>query len=101
MLTETGALPAVWARVWGGHSVSSLDGAANPEFNSSIFGAQVGHDLYSDVTASGHRNHYGLFVGFVRTVGGVDGFAPGFSNVDGGHLAVNAYSLGGYWTHVG
>jgi outer membrane autotransporter protein len=101
LLTETGALPAAWGRVWGGHSVSSQDGAANPEFDGSIFGAQVGHDLYSDVSASGHRNHYGLFVGFARAVGDVDGFALGFPNVDVGHLAVNAYSLGGYWTHVG
>jgi len=101
LLTETGALPAAWGRVWGGHSVSSQDGAANPEFDGSIFGAQVGHDLYSDVTASGHRNHYGLFVGFARATGDVDGFALGFPNVDVGHLAINAYSLGGYWTHVG
>src|SRR5471030_498017 len=101
LLTETGALPAAWGRVWGGHSVSSQDGAANPEFDGSIFGAQVGHDLYSDVTASGHRNHYGLFVGFARAVGDVDGFALGFPNVDVGHLALNAYSVGGYWTHLG
>jgi outer membrane autotransporter protein len=101
LLTETGALPAAWGRVWGGHSVSSQDGAANPEFDGSIFGAQVGHDLYSDGTASGHRNHYGLFVGFARAVGDVDGFALGFPNVDVGHLALNAYSVGGYWTHLG
>ncbi|CAN7668347.1 autotransporter outer membrane beta-barrel domain-containing protein [Caballeronia sp. LjRoot29] len=101
LLTETGALPAAWGRVWGGHSASSQDGAANPEFDGSVFGAQVGHDLYSDVTASGHRNHYGLFVGVVRATGDVNGFALGFPNVDVGHLAVNAYSLGGYWTHVG
>jgi len=101
LLTETSALPAAWGRVWGGHSASSQDGAANPEFDGSIFGAQVGHDLYSDVTASGHRNHYGLFVGFARAVGDVDGFALGFPNVDVGHLALNAYSVGGYWTHLG
>jgi len=101
LLTETGALPAAWGRVWGAHSVSSQDGAANPEFDGSIVGAQVGHDVYSDVTASGHRNHYGLFVGFARAVGDVDGFALGFPNVDVGHLALNAYSLGGYWTHIG
>jgi len=101
LLTETSALPAAWGRVWGGHSASSQGGAANPEFDGSIFGAQVGHDLYSDVTASGHRNHYGLFVGFARAVGDVDGFALGFPNVDVGHLALNAYSVGGYWTHLG
>ena len=101
LLTEGGALPAAWGRVWGGHSVLSQDGATTPEFDGSIFGAQAGHDIYADTTASGHRNHYGLFLGFARAVGDVDGFALGFPNVNVGHLAVNAYSLGGYWTHVG
>jgi outer membrane autotransporter protein len=101
LLNETGALPAAWGRVWGAHSVQSQDGAANPEFDGSVFGAQVGHDLYSNTTASGHKNHYGLLLGFARATGDVDGFALGFPNVDVGHLSMNAYSLGGYWTHVG
>ncbi|MDB5784420.1 MAG: autotransporter outer rane beta-barrel protein [Caballeronia mineralivorans] len=101
LLTGTGVLPAAWGRVGGGHSVTSQDGAANPEFDGSIFGMQVGHDLYSDTTASGHRNRYGLFLGLARAVGDVNGFALGFPHADVGHLAVNAYSLGGYWTHVG
>ncbi|MDP9155183.1 MAG: autotransporter outer membrane beta-barrel domain-containing protein [Pseudomonadota bacterium] len=101
LLTETGALPAAWGRVWGAHSVQSQDGAANPEFDGSVFGAQVGHDIYADSTASGHKNHYGLFLGFARATGDIDGFALGFPNVNVGHLSMNAYSLGGYWTHVG
>ncbi|KQR74758.1 transporter [Burkholderia sp. Leaf177] len=101
LLNETGALPAAWGRVWGAHSVQSQDGAANPEFDGSVFGAQAGHDIYADSSPSGHKNHYGLFIGFARATGDVDGFALGFPNVDVGHLSMNAYSLGGYWTHVG
>jgi outer membrane autotransporter protein len=40
-------------------------------------------------------------VGFARATGDVNGFALGTPNLDAGHLAINAYSLGGYWTHFG
>ena len=101
LLTETGTVPAAWGRVWGGHSDFREDGTASPGFDGSVFGAQAGHDLYADSNASGHRNHYGLFAGFARATGDVEGFALGTPNLDAGHLSVNAYSLGGYWTHIG
>jgi outer membrane autotransporter protein len=101
LLSENGTLPAAWGRVWGGHTVQSQDGAVNPEFDGSIYGVQAGHDIYADSSASGQRNHYGFFVGFTRATGDVDGFALGTPNLDVGHLAINAYSLGGYWTHIG
>lgn len=31
----------------------------------------------------------------------MNGFALGFSNYAAGHLAIDAWSAGGYWTHVG
>ncbi|RKE38732.1 autotransporter-associated beta strand protein [Paraburkholderia sp. BL23I1N1] len=101
LLSESGKLPAAWGRVWGGHSVLSQDGAASPQFDGSVYGIQAGQDLYADRSASGQRNHYGLFVGFARATGDVDGFALGMPNLAVGHLAINAYSLGGYWTHIG
>ncbi|SOF01148.1 autotransporter-associated beta strand repeat-containing protein [Burkholderia sp. OK233] len=101
LLNESGKLPAAWGRVWGGHSVLSQDGAASPQFDGSVYGIQAGQDLYADRSASGQRNHYGLFVGFARATGDVDGFALGMPNLAVGHLAINAYSLGGYWTHIG
>ncbi|WP_133647215.1 autotransporter outer membrane beta-barrel domain-containing protein [Paraburkholderia flava] len=101
LLDGNGPLPAAWARAWGGHDVLSQSGAASPEFDGSVYGAQAGQDLYADRSASGHRNHYGLFVGFARATGDVEGTALGMPNVDAGHLAINTYSLGGYWTHVG
>ncbi|MBK5122016.1 autotransporter domain-containing protein [Burkholderia sp. R-69980] len=101
LLNDSGKLPAAWGRAWGGHSVLSQDGAASPQFDGSVYGIQAGQDLYADRSASGQRNHYGLFVGFARATGDVDGFALGMPNLAVGHLAINAYSLGGYWTHIG
>ncbi|MFM0085926.1 autotransporter outer membrane beta-barrel domain-containing protein [Paraburkholderia sediminicola] len=101
LLSESGKLPAAWGRVWGGHSVLSQAGTASPQFDGSVYGIQAGQDLYADRCASGQRNHYGLFVGFARATGDVDGFALGMPNLAVGHLAINAYSLGGYWTHIG
>ncbi|SOE47041.1 outer membrane autotransporter barrel domain-containing protein [Burkholderia sp. OK233] len=101
LLTENGSLPAAWGRVWGGHSVLSQSGDVAPDFSGSMTGAQVGQDIYANTTASGHRNHYGVFFGFGRATGDVSGFAVGVPDADVGHLAINAYSVGGYWTHVG
>jgi outer membrane autotransporter protein len=101
LLIESGALPAAWARVWGEHATQGNSGGANPEFSGAMGGVQVGHDVYADSTASGHRNHYGFFLGFARATGDVSGLALGFPDFAAGHLAINAYSLGGYWTHVG
>ncbi len=101
LLGETGALPAAWARVWGEHATQRNGGAVDPEFSGAMGGVQVGHDVYADRTASGHRNHYGFFVGAARAEGDVSGFALGFPDLAAGHLAINAYSIGGYWTHIG
>ncbi|MGF6782115.1 autotransporter outer membrane beta-barrel domain-containing protein [Paraburkholderia sp. GAS334] len=101
LLSETGALPAAWARIWGEHATQRNSGAVNPEFSGAMGGVQVGHDVYADTSPSGHRNHYGFFVGFARATGDVSGFALGFPDFAAGHLSINAYSVGGYWTHIG
>lgn len=98
---ENGRLPASWARVWGGHSQQGQQGAAAPAFNGSLVGLQLGQDLYADTRDSGHRNHYGVMLGFARASGDVSGFAQGFPELTVGSLAINAYSLGAYWTHIG
>ncbi|WP_234825067.1 autotransporter domain-containing protein [Cupriavidus necator] len=62
---------------------------------------QLGQDLYANTTAGGHRNHYGLMLGFGRASGDVNGYALGMRENTVGTLAINAYSLGGYWSHIG
>ena len=101
LLTENGSIPASWARVWGGHSDIKQKGDVTPSYDGTVWGMQVGQDLYADTTASGHRNHYGFFVGFSRAVGDVSGFALAQQDLGVGSLQVNAYNLGGYWTHIG
>lgn len=101
LLAENGSVPASWARVWGGHGNIKQKGDATPSFDGAVWGMQVGQDLYADTTASGHRNHYGFFVGFSRAVGDVNGFALAQPDLSVGSLQVNAYNLGGYWTHIG
>lgn len=101
LLAENGSVPASWARVWGGNSKLKQKGDATPSFDGTVWGMQVGQDLYADTTASGHRNHYGFFLGFSRAVGDVSGFALAQPDLGVGSLQVNAYDLGGYWTHIG
>jgi outer membrane autotransporter protein len=101
LLTENGALPAGWGRVWGDHTKEGSEGAVNQQFDGTIGGAMVGQDVYSDTTASGHRDHYGFFVGFARATGDVNGFALAQPDFAAGHLSIDSYSFGGYWTHIG
>jgi outer membrane autotransporter protein len=99
-LTEHGSLPASWARVWGGNTKLSQKGDVNPSFDGTVWGMQIGQDLYADTQSNGHRNHYGVLLGFSRAVGDVNGFALAQQGLGVGSLQVNAYDLGGYWTHV-
>ena len=100
LLTENGSLPASWARVWGGNTKTTQKGDVNPSFDGTVWGMQVGQDLYADTQSNGHRNHYGMLLGFSRAVGDVNGFALAQQGLGVGSLQVNAYDLGGYWTHV-
>ncbi len=100
LLTENGKLPDAWARVWGGNTKLSQQGDVNPSFDGTVWGMQVGQDLVADTQSNGHRNHYGVLLGFSRATGDVNGFALAQQGFGVGSLQVNAYDLGGYWTHV-
>ncbi|RKP58969.1 autotransporter outer membrane beta-barrel domain-containing protein [Pararobbsia silviterrae] len=100
-LTDTGLLSASWAHIWGSHLAQTNTGTVTPEFSGDTGGLQIGQDVYADVTENGHRNHAGLIVGFARASGDVSGFALGFPEYAAGRLAIDAYSVGAYWTHVG
>ncbi|CAG9262128.1 Autotransporter outer membrane beta-barrel domain-containing protein [Burkholderia diffusa] len=101
LLSENGPTPASWARVWGGNSNIAQKGDVAPSFDGTVWGMQVGQDLYADTTAGGHRNHYGFLLGFSRAVGDVNGFALAQPDLGVGTLQINSYNLGGYWTHIG
>ncbi|MBN3847281.1 autotransporter outer membrane beta-barrel domain-containing protein [Paraburkholderia sp. Ac-20342] len=101
LLTENGRVPAAWARAWGAYSNIAQGGTVKPSFDGSVWGMQVGQDLYADTRADGSRNHYGFFLGFARAVGSVNGLALEQYDYDAGSLQVNSYNLGAYWTHIG
>jgi outer membrane autotransporter protein len=101
LLTGEGTLPAAWGRAWGGNSTLHQQGAADAGFDGALYGVQAGHDLYASRETNGARNHYGILIGFAHAAGDISGFALGTPDLDAGHLSVDAYSIGGYWTHVG
>ncbi|WP_322009702.1 autotransporter outer membrane beta-barrel domain-containing protein [Paraburkholderia sp. J12] len=101
LLTGDGSTPAAWARVWGGYSNLHQGGSVAPAFDGTVWGMQVGQDLYADSTPGGQHNHYGFFMGFARAVGDVNGLALGQPGLGVGSLQVNTYNLAGYWTHIG
>lgn len=101
LLSENGRMSAAWGRTWGGSSKIAQKGDLQPSFDGTVWGMQVGQDLYADSTADGRRNHYGLFLGVARAFGDVMGFALVQPDLRTGSLQVNSYSIGGYWTHIG
>jgi outer membrane autotransporter protein len=100
LLSETGAVPAGWARVYGDDFKKSWSGTVSPRFDGSTQGYQIGHDLYAALTDSGQLQRMGFFVGQSRLRGHVDGFAEGFQHRDAGHLKLEGDHFGAYWTLV-
>jgi len=100
IMAENAELAPSWMRVWGSDTELSPASSLDQSFDGSMFGFQFGHDLYRTETDHGHRNQFGVMGGVARAIGDVDGFASGRENLHVGNLAINQYSLGGYWTHL-
>ncbi|VVN89919.1 autotransporter outer membrane beta-barrel domain-containing protein [Pseudomonas fluorescens] len=98
LLTETGAVPAGWARAYGSDFQKSWSGTVTPRFDGSLKGFQIGHDLYASQTSAGQIQRAGFFVGRSRLQGGVDGFAEGFQHRRAGRVKLDGENFGAYWT---
>ena len=98
LLTETGGVPAGWARVYGGDVRKSWSGDASPSLDGSIRGFQVGHDLYAWQSSGKQYQRVGFFVGQSRLQGNVDGFAEGFQNSRAGKTELDGDNVGVYWS---
>lgn len=98
LLTETGAVPAGWARAYGSDFNKSWSGTVSPRFDGSVKGYQVGHDLYASQTSRGQTQRLGLFIGQSRLQGDVKGFAMGFQNHRAGRVKLDGDNFGAYWT---
>ncbi|WP_300632933.1 autotransporter outer membrane beta-barrel domain-containing protein [Pseudomonas sp.] len=98
LLTETGAVPAGWARAYGGDFNKQWSGTVSPSFDGSVKGYQVGHDLYAAQTSGGQLQRFGLFIGQSRLRGDVKGFAEGFQDRRSGRVKLDGDNFGAYWT---
>ncbi len=90
---------AAWLRTFGMLHEQSWQGDLDPTFDGELWGFQAGLPVHLMEHDNGQRDVFGLFAGFGRTTGDVSGFALGQPDRDVGHLSINAYSIGGYWTH--
>ncbi|MGJ7526941.1 autotransporter outer membrane beta-barrel domain-containing protein [Variovorax sp. GB1P17] len=91
---------ASWGRVFGESTRQRLRGDADPQFNGRISGLQLGHDFLIATDGSGGRNRVGVLGGYTRASGDTSGVVDGNTNGATGHLSVEGYSLGAYWTRV-
>ena len=98
LLTETGAVPAGWGRVYNNDLRKRWSGTVSPRFDGSVDGYQVGHDLYASDIGEGRVQRLGFFVGHSQLQGGVKGFADGFQGTKAGRTKLAGYSVGAYWT---
>jgi autotransporter family porin len=101
LLVANGDFSAAWGRTFGGSTSQQWTGAANPSFDGTFSGVQSGLDLIGRESDAGHRDRIGLLASYGQASGSVNGFSGGFQDVRVGSLAIDATSLGGYWTHVG
>ncbi|MBX8498711.1 autotransporter family protein [Pseudomonas lijiangensis] len=100
LLTETGVLPAGWARLFGNDFRQDWSGTVAPSLDASLKGYQIGHDLLALQTGNGRTQRIGLFVAHTRMDGHVKGFAEGFKDRRTGKLKIQGDSLGLYWTLI-
>ncbi|WP_205246530.1 MULTISPECIES: autotransporter outer membrane beta-barrel domain-containing protein [unclassified Enterobacter] len=100
LLGSDNKAPAFWARSWGSHADIHQNGDVNPSFNGTLWGLQLGQDLYTATEDNGATHHFGILFGFSRATGDVDGFALAKQGMRVGKLQLNNYNYGGYWTRV-
>ncbi|MGY3618842.1 autotransporter outer membrane beta-barrel domain-containing protein [Bradyrhizobium sp. USDA 10063] len=90
-----------WGRVIGQHGNHDGDPlgvfGSGPKFNYDIGAFQGGQDFLRRDGANGSRDHAGLYTAIGLLTGGVSHVNRTFAGND----RLNAYSLGGYWTHFG
>jgi autotransporter-associated beta strand protein len=92
---------ALWGRFIGLSNDQRWSGTVDPEVKGSVYGMQLGLDLYRIDRPDGNRDKFGMFFGFAQENGDVQGTALGQLGSSVGSLTVTGYSLAAYWTHVG
>ncbi|WP_447748248.1 autotransporter family protein [Variovorax boronicumulans] len=100
LLADGEGRQASWGRVFGESTRQRLRGDANPQFDGSVSGLQLGHDFLAATDSAGGRHRVGVLGGYTRASGHASGVAGGATNEAAGRLTVEGYSLGAYWTRI-
>ncbi len=98
--------PAVWGRLFGQQINSHYEAFADPRASGQVAGIQSGADIWRGSLIPGHSDTAGIYFAYGNGNVGVDGLvtnaaATAYVLQHTGSLNLNAYSLGGYWTHYG
>ncbi|MCR4269324.1 autotransporter domain-containing protein, partial [Nitratireductor sp. ZSWI3] len=101
LLQGGGWLPTSWARVFGQSAEMGWGGTVSPSFDGSLFGFQVGQDVFGWESGNGHHDRIGLFIAHASMDGDVKGQALGWNGLAVGDIDASGTSFGGYWTHIG
>ena len=99
--------PAVWGRLFGQQIDNHYQAFIDPSASGQIAGFQAGADfLRSDSLIAGHTDYAGLYAAYGNANADVSGFVTNAAATalvlqHTGHVNLNAYSGGAYWTHYG
>lgn len=88
---------AVWGRLIGVGLEQRYGGPLSPSVSGTSGAAQMGSDLY---VSSARDNIAGAFAGFTHASGDVKGTILDVPDQIAGYLETDAYTLGGYFTHI-
>lgn len=95
-----------WIRFFGEHAENRYQQFADPRTAGWLGGIQGGIDLFRSGCDSIHRNTAGIYFAYGRADMNVRGLvtnaqATGYQYTGTGAVNLDAYSVGGYWTHFG
>ena len=95
-----------WGRIFGQHVDNRYRTYTDSRASGTLAGLQVGRDLRNHYYPSGHRDAAGLYFAYGNASVDAKGLVTnaalsGYELSKTGRLNLDAYSLGGYWTHYG
>lgn len=94
-------LSVAWGRVFGKSIDQDWSGTVSPSVDGALGGIQTGLDILRWEQPSGGHNVAGVMLGYTGLGADVSGDVQGQSGLRVGRLDLDAYSFGGYFTHVG
>ena len=98
--------PSVWGRFFGQTIDNHYQAFADPRASGNLGGFQGGVDLLRGSLIAGHYDRAGLYGAYGDVHADVDGLitnpaATAYVLARTGSMNLDAWSAGGYWTHVG